>query len=74
MIQEQANTFEAIAREWHEHRLLELTPTTAETTLKRLEKDVFPIIGKYPIKLITHKMLLDLANTVKERGPIISMT
>jgi len=33
-----------------------------------LEKDVFPIIGKYPIKLITHKMLLDLAHSVKERG------
>lgn len=66
--QEAHNTFEAIAREWHGHKKPEWSKVNAETTLKRLEKDVFPIIGKYPIKIITHKMLLGLAQTVKERG------
>ena len=67
-IKEAGNTFETIAREWHEHKKPEWSEVNAETVLKRLEKDVFPEIGKYPIKNITHKMLLDLANSVKQRG------
>jgi integrase len=67
-IQEQANTFEAIAREWHEHKKQEWSKTNTKTVIDRLERDVFPEIGKYPIKIITHKMLLDLAQSVKERG------
>lgn len=65
---EAANTFEVIAHEWHTHKAPEWSQVNAETTLKRLEKDVFPIIGKYPIKIITHKMILDLAHSVKQRG------
>jgi hypothetical protein len=67
-ILEQANTFEAIAREWHEHKKPEWSEVNAKTVMDRLERDVFPEIGKYPIKIITHKMLLDLANSVKRRG------
>ena len=67
-IKDAANTFEAIAREWHAHKTPEWSKVNAETVLRRLEKDVFPEIGKYPIKIITHKMLLDLAQTIKERG------
>lgn len=67
-IQEQANTFEAIAREWHEHKKSEWSEVNTKTVLDRLERDVFPEIGKYPIKIITHKMILDLANSVKQRG------
>ena len=68
MVLEQSNTFEVIAREWHDLKKAEWSEVNAETTLKRLEKDVFPILGKYPIKMITHKMILDLANNVKQRG------
>jgi len=67
-VKEQANTFEAIAREWHEHKSHEWSEVNTKTVLNRLERDVFPEIGKYPIKIITHKMLLDLAQSVKERG------
>jgi hypothetical protein len=67
-ITEAGNTFAVIAREWHEHKKPEWSETNADTVIKRLEKDVFPVIGKYPIKVITHKMLLDLAQSVKERG------
>ena len=35
---------------------------------KKVSIGVYPIIGKYPIKIITHKMLLDLAHNVKQRG------
>lgn len=67
-VKEQANTFEAIAREWHEHKSHEWSEANTKTVIDRLERDVFPEIGKYPIKTITHKMLLDLAQSVKERG------
>ncbi len=62
------NTFEVIAREWYATKTKEWSKSNAKTALDRLEKDVFPQIGKYPIKSLTHKQLLDLANTVKERG------
>lgn len=62
------NTFEVMAREWHEHKKEEWSATNIEVVLARLEKDVFPVIGDYPIKSITHKMILDLANSIKERG------
>ncbi len=68
MHSEVANTFEVIAREWFNMKKVEWSDANTVQTIKRLEKDVFPIIGKYPIKIITHKMLLDLAHSVKERG------
>lgn len=67
-ILENANTFEVIAREWHEHKRPEWSELNAKIVLDRLERDVFPEIGNYPIRAITHKMLLDLANTLKQRG------
>lgn len=66
--QEAANTFEVIAREWHAHKKSEWSETNTKIVIDRLEKDIFPVIGDVPIKNITHKILLDLANTVKERG------
>jgi len=68
MHSEAANTFEVIAREWFNMKKVEWSEANTVQTLNRLEKDVFPIIGKYPIKIITHKMLLDLAHSIKERG------
>lgn len=42
-----ANTFEAVAREWHENKLESWQPGTARNLLHRLEKDVFPLkIGR----------------------------
>lgn len=67
-IEESNNTFEVIGREWYEWKLSEWSEANAKQIIQRLEKDVFPTIGRYPIKEITHKMLLDLANSVKERG------
>lgn len=63
-----ANTFEKIAREWHGLHTPDWTPEHAQTILNRLEKDVFPIIGKVPIKNLKHKDLLDMAKSIQERG------
>jgi len=38
--EEAGNTFELIAREWHEQKKHQWTPVHAETVIQRLEKDV----------------------------------
>ncbi|MEN3367263.1 MAG: hypothetical protein V7606_4537, partial [Burkholderiales bacterium] len=57
---EAANTFEAIAREWHRNKLESWQPRTATNVLYRLEKDVFPWIGKHPIKELKAPVILDM--------------
>ena len=40
-----ANTFEAVAREWHANKLESWQERTAENILHRLEQDIFPLMG-----------------------------
>jgi integrase len=65
-----ANTFEAIAREWHENKVDSWQPKTAANVLHRLEKDVFPLIGKYPIAEIKAPLVLDMLRQIEKRGAI----
>ena len=62
------NTFEAIAREWHEQKSGVLAPAYAKTTLTRLERDIFPHIGSMPITDVTPAMILETLRKVEERG------
>ncbi|NWO50394.1 integrase, partial [Klebsiella pneumoniae] len=43
------NTFEAVAREWHENWKGARSPYYAAQILRRLEVDAFPAIGRRPI-------------------------
>ncbi len=63
-----ANTFEKIAREWHTNRLSTWSASTAKDTINRLEKDIFPEIGKLPIGKITHQQMIAALRKVEERG------
>lgn len=65
-----ANTFEAVAREWHENKLETWQPRTAKNVLHRLEKDVFPLIGKYPITDIKAPVMLDVLRQIEKRGAL----
>jgi len=47
-----ANTFEAIAREWHDNRADGLAAKTANKTISALETYVFPKVGALPIETI----------------------
>lgn len=62
------NTFEAIAREWHENNLHTWKENHAKLILKRLEGDIFPFIGHIPIKDVTPPLLLEALRTVEARG------
>ncbi len=66
--QKQADTFEAIAREWHQNRLAKWTPEHATKILKRLETHVFNRIGTRPVGDITAVELLTIMRKIEEHG------
>lgn len=65
-----ANTFEAVAREWHANKLDTWQPRTAKNILHRLEIDVFPLIGKLPITDIKAPVVLDVLRQIEKRGAL----
>lgn len=65
-----ANTFEAVARAWNANKLDSWQTRTATNVLHRLEKDVFPLIGKYPIAEIKAPVMLDVLRQIEKRGAL----
>ncbi len=63
-----ANTFEAIAREWLKNRSEEVKPDTLRDITSRLEKELFPKIGNLPIKSITSPIILEALKAIEARG------
>jgi integrase len=62
------NTFEAVAREWHENWKDARSPYYAGQILRRLEADVLPTIGRRPIAELEPPELLDMLRKVEKRG------
>jgi len=65
-----ADSFEYVAREWHTKYKPNWTENHAQRILTRLEKDVFPWVGKRPIDEISAPELLKLLRRVENRGAI----
>jgi integrase len=67
-----ANSFEFIAREWHEQQKADnaWTAEHAVTIMNRMEKDMFPWIGSKPITEVTAKDIRTILDRVKSRGVI----
>jgi len=63
-----ANSFEAIAREWHSKQSRIWTEHHADDVRRRLEANLFPEIGSRPIAEITAPELLAAARKVEHRG------
>lgn len=64
------NSFEAVAREWYEKNASQWAATHAEKIIRRLERDVFPWIGRKPVASIRPADLLELLRRVESRGAI----
>jgi integrase len=64
------NTFEHVAREWLEIRLLSWTPRYAALVTGRLEADIFPVIGPLDIARIKPRRILDAIRKIETRGAI----
>lgn len=63
-----ANTFEAVAREWHERNQEKWTPLYSQDILHRLETDIFPVIGKRPVADISPLVVLNALKKIENRG------
>jgi len=62
------NTFEAVARDWFAVRSPTWVPRHATICMNSLEGDVFPVLGRIPIREITAPMVLNLLRKIEERG------
>ena len=69
---ESTETFEIIAREWHDRFTPSWNSRHAEGLLKRLERDVFPYLGAMPIKEIKATELLKVLRRIESRGALES--
>lgn len=67
------NTFEAIAREWHQVRADRWSLRYREEIIDTFEKDVFPYIGKRPIAEIKPMGLLETLRRMEKRGALEKM-
>ncbi len=65
-----SNTFEVIARAWHTNKLEAWKENTAKEAMNRLEKDIFPLIGKRPITEIDAPVMLDVLRQIEKRGAL----
>ncbi len=62
------NTFEVVAREWHKTKNNQWDWKYGHTLMRRLEMNVFPIIGNKPIADIKPPELLDCLRVIEKRG------
>jgi integrase len=65
-----ANSFEAIAREWHAKFANTWAPSHADRVLRLLDRDVFPWIGHRPISEIAAPELLAVLRRIESRGAL----
>jgi integrase len=65
---ENANTFEAVAREWITRKKPKWTAYSLRQVERFLEADVFPYIGKLSIRRVTAAHLLEIVRRVEGRG------
>lgn len=62
-----ANTFEKVARDWHQHNKPDWSDNHADRLLRRLELDIFPYIGSKPIVEIERPEIIELLHRVAVR-------
>lgn len=64
------DSFESIAKEWHENQKEAWTQKHSKVVLKRLERELFPLIGKKRISDVKTPELLLLLRAIESRGTI----
>ena len=67
-IESAANSFEVIAREWLDKKSSGWAASHTDKIIRRLERDVFPWLGKQPIAEITAPELLKVLRRIEDRG------
>lgn len=65
-----ANSFEAVAREWHAKFSATWSANHGDRIIRRLENDIFPWLGDKPIADITPPTLLAVLRRIEDRGAV----
>lgn len=63
-----ANTFEGVAREWIAKKSAGWTPYYLRQVERFMAADVFPFVGKLPIRSVTAAHLLEIIRRIEGRG------
>ena len=66
--QSQPNTFEAVAREWHDKFKPGWSDTHASRLLRLLERDIFPWLGSMPVSDVSSPLLLQTICRIETRS------
>ncbi len=64
------NTFEAVARQWWDHWKGVRSVRHADYVLRRLDADIFPVLGGKPLAEITAPQLLAVIRAIEKRGAL----
>lgn len=64
------NNLEAVGREWFEVRMGDRSESHRSRTMRFLERELFPYLGKRPIADITAPEILNLLRRVEKRGTV----
>lgn len=64
------NTFEKLAREWYEKKKDTWSDSHAQNIIYRLERNVFPYIGKMPVVKITPPDVVDMLQVMESRNAL----
>ncbi|UAK25839.1 tyrosine-type recombinase/integrase [Sphingomonas nostoxanthinifaciens] len=67
---ETENTFEIVARRWHDLRLPTWSAIHGMDVMRSLERDVFPAIGDLPITVIDSAKVLETLSAIAARGAV----
>ncbi len=70
IIRNAANTFEAVAREWHETQKGKWSEKHAANVMRRLEMDLFPHIGHRPMLSLDAPEILAALRKIEARGAL----
>lgn len=69
-VAETENSFEVVAREWHSKFSGSWSACHSETTMGRLQLDVFPVMGACPVAEIKAPELLAMLRRIESRGAL----
>jgi integrase len=70
VLEQAGQTFEKLAREWHDAEKGRWSKIHAGDVLHSLERDIFPEIGSMPIRQIDAPMVLAALRKIEDRGSI----
>ena len=69
-VQQAANSFESVAREWFTKHAPSWAHSHSSRIINRLERDVFPWVGGKPVASITAPQLLAVVHRIERRGAL----